>query len=47
MVLETNLVRITGTVSDAQAVVTVNGDMARVDDSGAFFAFVELAELAD
>lgn len=42
--LETNLIRITGTVSDSEAVVTVNGDTARVDDSGAYFAFVELAE---
>jgi hypothetical protein len=42
--LETNLVRITGTVSSAEALVIINGDMARVDENGAFFAFVELAE---
>lgn len=42
--LETNLIRITGTVSDSEAVVTVNGDTARVDETGAYFTFVELAE---
>jgi len=42
--LSTNLLNVSGIVSDPQAVVEINGAKARVGEDGTFYAYIELSE---
>lgn len=41
---EVNLQKVSGTVSDAQAIVIVNGIEAKVVENGAYYAYIDLVE---
>ncbi len=41
--LNINLIKLTGIVSDAKAIVTINGNEASVNEDGTYYAFIELS----